>query len=49
MKINMAFEKISSTDLALLSFIDKVIQAIEKGEYAFDVCLIFSKAFDTYC
>ena len=47
MKINMAFEKKSSTHLALLSFIDKVIQAIEKGEYAIGVFLDFSKAFDT--
>ena len=33
--------------MALLSFIDKVIQAIEKGEYAIGVFLDFSKAFDT--
>ena len=31
----------------LLSFIDKVIQAIEKGEYTIGVFLDFSKAFDT--
>ena len=43
----MAFEKKSSTHLALLSFVDKVIQAIEKGEYAVGVFLDFSKAFDT--
>ena len=43
----MAFEKKSSTHLALLSFIDKVIQAIGKGEYAIGVFLDFSKAFDT--
>ena len=42
----MAFKK-SSTHLALLSFIDKVIQAIENGEYAFSVFLDFSKAWDT--
>ena len=36
-----------STHLALLSFIYKVIQAIEKGEYAIGVFLDFSKAFDT--
>ena len=43
----MAFEKKWSTHLALLSFIDYVIQAIEKGEYAIRVFLDFSKAFDT--
>ena len=41
------FRKKSSTHLALLSFVDKVIQAIEKGEYAVGVFLDFSKAFDT--
>ena len=41
------FQKKSSTHLALLSFIDKVIQAIEKGKYAIGVFLDFSKAFDT--
>ena len=41
------FRKKSSTYLALLSFVDKVIQAIEKGEYAVGVFLDFSKAFDT--
>ena len=46
-KINMTFEKKSSTHLALLSFVDKVIQAIENGEYAVGVFLYFSKAFDT--
>ena len=38
------FRKKSSTQLALLSFIDKVIQAIEKGEYAIGIFLAFSKA-----
>ena len=36
-----------SIHLALLSFVDKVIQAIEKGEYAVGVFRDFSKAFDT--
>ena len=40
-------KKKSSTHLALLSFIDKVIQAIEKCEYTIGVFLDFSKAFDT--
>ena len=43
----MTFEKKSSTLLALLSFVDKVIQAIENGEYAVGVFLYFPKAFDT--
>ena len=33
--------------MALLTFIDKVIQAIENGEHAIGVFLDFSKAFDT--
>ena len=43
----MAFDKYISTHLALLSFVDKVIQAIEKGEYAVGVSRDFSKTFDT--
>ena len=41
------FRKKSSTHVALLTFIDKAIQAIENGEYAIGVFLDFSKAFDT--
>ena len=41
------FRKKSSTYLALLAFVDKVIQVIEKGEYAVGVFLDFSKAFNT--
>ena len=41
------FRKKSSTHVALLTFIDKVIEAIENGEYAIGVYLDFSKAFDT--
>ena len=37
------FRKKSSTHSALLSFVDKVIQAIEKGEYAVGVFLDFQK------
>ena len=40
------FRKKSSTHVALLSFIDKVIEAIENGEYAIGVFLDFSKAID---
>ena len=39
--------KKSSTHMALLTFIDKVIRAIKNGEYAIVVFLDFSKAFDT--
>ena len=42
------FRKKSSTHLALLSFVDKVIQAIEKGEYAVGVFLDFFKSL-WYC
>ena len=38
------FRKKSSTHVALLTFIDKVIEAIENGEYAIGVFLDFSKA-----
>ena len=41
------FRKKSSTHVALLTFIDKVIKAIENGGYAIGVFLDFSKAFDT--
>ena len=41
------FRKKSSTHVALLTFIDKVIEAIENGKYAIGVFLDFSKAFDT--
>ena len=41
------FRKKSSTHVALLTFIDKVIEAIGNGEYAIGVFLDFSKAFDT--
>ena len=40
------FRKKSSTHLALLSFIYKVMKAIEKSEYAIGIFLDFSKAFD---
>ena len=42
------FRKKSSTHLALLSFVDKVIQAIEKGEYAVGVFLDFFRSL-WYC
>ena len=41
------FRKKSSTHVALLTFIDIVIEATENGEYAIGVFLDFSKAFDT--
>ena len=40
------FRKKSSTHIALLTFIDKVIQAIDNGEYAIGVFGFFAKAFD---
>ena len=46
-KNQYGFRKISSSHLSLLSFIDKVTQAIEKAEYAICVFFDFSKAFDT--
>ena len=48
MIINMDLgEVMSSTHVALLTFIDKIIEAIENGEYAIGVFLDFSKALDT--
>ena len=41
------FRKKSLTHMALLTFIDKVTQAIENGEYDTSVFLDFSKTFDT--
>ena len=41
------FRKKSSTHVALLTFIEKVMQSIENGEYVIGVFLDFSKAFDT--
>ena len=41
------FRKMSSNHVALLTFIDKVIQAIENGEYAIGVFPDFLKTFDT--
>ena len=41
------FRKKSSTHVALLTFIDSVIQAIENCEYAIGVFLDFSNASDT--
>ena len=41
------FREKSSTHVALLTFIDKVIQAIGNGEYAIGVFLDSSNTFDT--
>ena len=41
------FRKKSSIHVALLTFIDKVIDAIENCEYAIGFLLDFSKAFNT--
>ena len=42
-----SFRKQSSTYLSLFSFIDKMIQTTEKGEYVIGIFLDFFKAFDT--
>ena len=41
------FKKKSSTHLALLTFIDRFIEAIENGEYAIGVFLDFPNSYDT--
>ena len=41
------FRKLHSTYMALMLLIDKLTNAIEKGEYGIGVFLDFSKAFDT--
>ena len=41
------FRKNKSTYMALLSLMENLTQAIEKGEYVVGVFLDFSKAFDT--
>ena len=41
------FRKSHSTHMALLTLMDKLVHAIENGEYVMGVFLDFSKAFDT--
>ena len=41
------FRKGKSTSMALVTLIDKVTEALDKGEYIIGVFLDFSKAFDT--
>ena len=41
------FRENYSTSMALMTIIDKITEALEKGEYAIGIFLDFSKAFDT--
>jgi hypothetical protein len=45
--LQFGFRKGLSTNFALLTLMDKIISAIDRGEYAVGVFLDFSKAFDT--
>lgn len=46
-KYQFGFRKGHSTDMALVTLIEKVSNALEKGEYVLGLFLDFSKAFDT--
>ena len=46
MKINLDFEK-TNLLIWLISLVDNLTQALEKGEYVVGVFIDFSKAFDT--
>ena len=41
------FRENRSTELAIIELVDKITQAIDKGEYTIDIFLDLSKAFDT--
>ena len=46
-KFQFGFQKGKSTNMALIMLIDKISEALDKGELAIGVFLDFSKAFDT--
>ena len=46
-KYQFGFKKGNSTNMALILLVDKISEAIQKGEYVLGVFLDFSKAFDT--
>ena len=46
-KFQFGFQKGKSTNMALITLIDKISEALDKGELAIGVFLDFSKAFDT--
>ena len=46
-KLQFGFQKGKSTAMALIMLVDKISEAIEKGEVVLGVFLDFSKAFDT--
>ena len=46
-KFQFGFQKGKSTNMALITLIDKLSEALDKGELAIGVFLDFSKAFDT--
>ena len=46
-KFQFGFQKGKSTSMALIMLIDKISEALDKGELAIGVFLDFSKAFDT--
>ena len=46
-KLQFGFQKEKSTSMALIMLVDKISEALDKGDLAIGVFLDFSKAFDT--
>jgi hypothetical protein len=46
-ELQFGFRENRSTQMAILTFMDKIINALEKGSYTIGIFLDFSKAFDT--